>query len=71
MNKVVLEHFPVEKLPDELRAQFAGHGSVTLTVEPAKAAGYSPKDFLALLDRPTGGHANTLGSLSALRDEWD
>lgn len=33
MNKVVREHFPVSKLPDELREEFAGFETVTLVGE--------------------------------------
>lgn len=71
MNKVVLEHFPVEKLPDELRVQFAGQSSVKLTVEPEKPAGYSSKDLLALLERLPIKASNSVESIRALRDEWD
>lgn len=38
MNKIVLEHYPVSKLPDDLREQFAGATKVTVTIEPEKQA---------------------------------
>ncbi len=33
MNKIVREHYPVEKLPEDLRAGLSAGQSVTITVE--------------------------------------
>lgn len=33
MNKIVREHYPVSKLPEELRNEFAGFATVTLVGE--------------------------------------
>ena len=41
MNKIVREHYPVSKLPDDLQREFEGFESVTLVGEdrsPASAA---------------------------------
>lgn len=55
MNKITCEHYPVEKLPDDLRKQFAGFETVTLVGERGAAvpnAGpMDPNDhFDALMD---------------------
>ena len=45
MNKVVREHFPVSKLPDELREEFAGFETVTLVGEKgASEPGHEPAE---------------------------
>ena len=38
MNKIVREHYPVEKLPEDLRAVIGKATSVRLTIEPAEAS---------------------------------
>jgi hypothetical protein len=79
MNKVVREHFPVSQLPDELRAQFAADGSVTLTiVEEQRAAPLSRDELLALIRESQRRHRGrgvstdeAVARIRTLRDEWD
>jgi hypothetical protein len=71
MNKVVLERYPVAKLPEDLRAQFNGTDAVTLTIEDAPHPTVTRADFLALIGKPAGPSANTIEGIRALRDEWD
>ena len=33
MNRLVREHYPVSKLPEDLREGFEGRGEVTITIE--------------------------------------
>ncbi|KKB11921.1 hypothetical protein VE25_10240 [Devosia geojensis] len=78
MNKIVLEHYPVEKLPDDLKAAVGHEGRVTLTIERER----SPLDRDALVaqlreekKRMTAEQGRTLAEIVAevrsLRDEWD
>ncbi len=71
MNKIVLEHYPVEKLPEDLRARFFGQATVRLTVENERPAPLTREDILAFLDKPIGEPVNTVEGIRALRDEWD
>jgi hypothetical protein len=71
MNKIVLEHYPVEKLDEELRARFFGESTVRLTVENERPAPLTREDILAFLNKPVGPPVNTVESIRALRDEWD
>ena len=77
MNKIVLEHYPVEKLPEDLRARVRGLNSVTLTLEEEgpnnveRPKPLSREDILKFLDKPYGESLNTVEGIRALRDEWD
>jgi hypothetical protein len=71
MNKIVLERYPVEKLPEDLRARLGGLHSVTLTLEEEKPVPFTRQDLLALKGKPAGSSVNTFEGIRALRDEWD
>jgi hypothetical protein len=71
MNKIVVEHYPVEKLDKELREQTRGWQGITLTLEEKKPASFTRADLLALKGKPAGPSVNTLEGIRALRDEWD
>ena len=71
MNKIVMEHYPVEKLPEDLRARFFGQATVRLTVENERPSPLTREDILAFLDKPIGEPVNTVEGIRALRDEWD
>jgi hypothetical protein len=78
MNKIVLEHYPVEKLPDDVRAVVGDVRAVTFVIEPEASD-----------DRQTGemayqrvtaematwtldtGERDSVERVRALRDEWD
>jgi hypothetical protein len=71
MNKIVLEHYPVEKLDAELRAKIRGWHSITLTLEEEMPASFTRQDLLALKGKPAGPSVNTFEGIRALRDDWD
>jgi hypothetical protein len=76
MNKIVLEHFPVSKLPEELRGDLSLEASVTVTIEEEVAPATSREDFLKLIrDAQARSKGVTMEEAVArireLRDEWD
>jgi hypothetical protein len=50
MNKVVREHYPVEKLPEDLRVGMTLSGHVTVTIVPDSEI--SPNLLLEAMDAP-------------------
>ncbi|MET3613866.1 hypothetical protein ABID16_002195 [Rhizobium aquaticum] len=87
MNKIVREHYPVEKLPADLREGLEGSPTVRIILEAqesgALASRMSPSKPFTLeesLDavrnfRAKGTHGVTMeeavARVRALRDEWD
>lgn len=85
MNKIVREHYPVEKLPEDLRALVPGAVLVTIEVssEPEDdtvAPALSAEDAVALMrqmQRENAEHgkgiteAEAVRRIRELRDEWD
>lgn len=78
MNKIVREHYPVERLPDDISKHFPRGASVTLQVsEEAAPAPRSIAEMVRMMresqDRNRGS-GNTPESVAAeireLRDEW-
>ncbi|MGD9914190.1 MAG: hypothetical protein AB7S80_08920 [Rhizobiaceae bacterium] len=75
MNKVVREHYPAEKLPQELREGIAAGASVRVTVEVERR----PLSREQLLETIRKAQANARGTtleeavarVRSLRDEWD
>ncbi len=77
MNKIVLEHYPASKLPDELRRGLAMEASVRITVEEERPPPVFGDEFKRQLMevRKNLKHHVTLEEAVArvreLRDEWD
>ncbi len=87
MNKIVRDHYPVEKLPPDLRQGLADRSTVRVVIEvesgfEAADTATSPQnltieDTLALVrayrteDRPSVSSAASVARIRALRDEWD
>lgn len=78
MNKIVREHYPVERLPEDLRRDFGFTRTVTVTIEPENApaeARVTVQDAIAELReiraRLPKSVADSVESVSRLRDEWD
>ena len=77
MNKIVLEHYPASKLPEELRGQITPGASVRITVEEESAR--KPMTREELLQSLRDARARTKGvtleeavaRVRELRDEWD
>jgi hypothetical protein len=51
MTRIVHPHFPVEKLPEELRASFEGQTHVHLTVEDRESDEALLKEFDSLIQQ--------------------
>lgn len=77
MNKIVLEHYPASKLPEELRGSIAPGASVTVTIEEEEAAASPDREKLLALIRRAQRNAKPVSLEEAvqrvreLRDEWD
>jgi hypothetical protein len=77
MNRIVKEHYPVEKLPEDLREGFEPDALVTLTIEPdAQTAVTGEQAFQRLLSdmatwRLDGSGDDSVMRVRELRDEWD
>lgn len=77
MNKIVLEHYPVERLPDDIRKAFRDADAVKLTVETEAPAGVPLNDLVAALRsdlarRTVGVSAGDAArQIRSIRDEWD
>lgn len=74
MNRIVKEFYPVEKLPDDLRAGFEGKRLVRVVIEEAQAGKKLSRQ--ELIDRLSEIRANPIGDdpvarIRELRDEWD
>ena len=83
MNKVVREHYPVEKLPEDLRVLFPDAAAVTIEVaaeDSRSEPGLSGEEAIALM-RQMQKENTALGRgvteqeavdrIRKLRDEWD
>lgn len=87
MNRIVREHYPVEKLPEDLRDGLPIGATVTVTVEgeaPPRssfdarldeilrdARPIPPSEARARLGRSEVSAAAAVARIRALRDEWD
>ncbi|WP_420102013.1 hypothetical protein [Bosea sp. (in: a-proteobacteria)] len=77
MNKIVREHYPVEKLPDDLRTELGLVQTVTVTIV-AEDAVRELRDHKAaiaelreLRSRLKPSPSDSVERVRALRDEWD
>ncbi len=82
MNKIVLEHYPVDRLPEDVRKHFSTGSSVTLEVReetPQSAQRrMSAKETIELIRNMRKRNVDNLLSqeeiiseIRTLRDEWD
>lgn len=77
MNRVVREHYPASKLPDELRGKIARDSSVKITIEEEIRQPFSATDLARQLReyRKTNPKPVTIEEavdrIRRLRDEWD
>jgi hypothetical protein len=71
MNKVVKEHYPVERLPADLRVGLGEHGWVRIEIEPDREA--PPQRKLSLLvgsgKNVHGDVASVLSDIRTLRED--
>lgn len=75
MNRIVKDHYPAERLPDDLRADLPEGADVRITIEvlPAKM---SPEELLAHFasiarDASPTNTNDAVARVRELRDEWD
>ena len=83
MNKIVRQHYPVEKLPEDLRSLVGDAASVTVELTEEHGAVLKPltqQEAVALMRQSQREHAVQGTSVTAeeavrrireLRDEWD
>ena len=78
MNKIVREHYPVEKLPEDLRSELGLTQTVTVTIEPEiRSRQHDPlvrqaiEQLQAHRARLPVGPSDSVDRVSKLRDEWD
>ena len=78
MNKIVREHYPVEKLPEDWRQELGLEGNVTLTIVAKAEMDADEADLSTLLARvrasrpkPPLTAEDAVARIRALREEWD
>ncbi|KPH82029.1 hypothetical protein [Bosea vaviloviae] len=78
MNKIVREHYPVEKLPEDLRAELGLTQTVTVTIEPEIRSRQNDllvrqaiEQLRAHRARLPVAPSDSVERVSRLRDEWD
>jgi hypothetical protein len=77
VNKMVRTHYPVEKLPEDLRLGFSENGTVTIILKEEDSAN-SDISRAALVEAMQksrwvnpGPEDDPVKRIRALRDEWD
>ena len=77
MNRIVRDHYPAEKLPEDLRAGLPIGAQVQVTIL-VEAPQKSTEDVLAMIDAYRATRQETVrtvedavAEIRALRDEWD
>lgn len=79
MNKIVLEHYPLEKLPEDIQRAVGGAGSVTLTIETERPTPLDRDKLVAELRalklgmKPGEGPSldEATQQVRQVRDEWE
>ena len=79
MNKIVIEHYPSERLPEDLRLAASGAESVRVTLEPDRAAPLSRAEVAGRLRAEKAGRKpedgisleEAVARVRVLRDEWE
>ncbi len=74
MNRIVREHYPAARLPDDLREGFAADADVRVTIEwtvtkPERSL--SVTEIFARREPPFRSKEEMLEELRRQRDEWD
>jgi hypothetical protein len=66
MNRVVKKHYPIERLPADLRSGLPEHGWVHIEIEPEREA-TPQKKLSSLVARGKNVHGDTRAVLSDIR----
>jgi hypothetical protein len=72
-KKIVVDHYPVERLPQELRAGLEAGQIVTVTVEGAEEAATAPA-LATYVGTAKGAYTtpeDALAHIRRMRDEWE
>lgn len=74
-TKIIVEHFPVDKLPEELRQGIESGRKVRVTVEPDDVQAPAPRPLHEMYGFAAGLYASQgidpVDFIRQLRDEWD
>ncbi len=74
MNRVIREHYPIERLPEDLRGDLPEQGRVSVEIVLEMEGSGQERHFSRFKDRRHRGFDSVEeidAHLSALRDEWD
>ena len=73
MNKIIREHYPASKLPEELRPSEDTNASVTVTIEEEKKPDkvMSLEEIFSLTGFRRRSAAEIDADLRQMREEWD
>lgn len=76
MNRIVREHYPAARLPEDLQDELGGAATVRLVIEadiarPAHTRQQAVRELLELRERLQPSTNDSVERVSALRDEWD
>lgn len=74
MNRIVRAHYPVEKLPEDLREGIPDGRRVTVTLEEEAQPAGKPLSYADIRARVKPRHVTTeeaVRRIRELRDEWD
>ncbi|MBP1851715.1 hypothetical protein [Rhizobium halophytocola] len=83
MNRIVREHYPVDRLPADLREGLAEHATVRIEIEVEAATKEAPEklltvqDTLEMIRKYRAEHPErvtaeeSVARIRELRDEWD
>ncbi len=76
MNKIIREHYPASKLPEDLRKAFPVDSRVRVTVEAERARSF--REIKQEIDKararenwPAVSREEAIARIRTLRDEWD
>ena len=69
-GKIVIEHYPVDNLPDDLKQGLEAGAWVTITVE-AELQPSSLQSVIELFGKVGRVHHDPVADIRKLRDEWD
>lgn len=73
-KKIITEHYPAEKLPEEIRRGIEKGQMVRVTVEPEDAANKQLPPLTSFLGAGKGAYStpeDAVAAIRALRDEWE
>lgn len=75
MNRIIREHYPVDRLPEDLRQVLSDHVTVRLTLEADDVALPAGRAWIADIMRRKADIPETtddpVARIRQLRDEWD